>query len=321
MDFVTTNIEMIVLVCGILIVASVSITAVPQQNVFLVHRMGRYRRTLGAGFHLVIPFVESIGYRLSLKEQVCEIQPQHCITTDNISVTTDGILYYLIQEPTLAAYGIEDYTLGITQLAQSTVRTEIGKLDLDHTFSERETISGRVAAAVNNASEKAWGITVARYEIRDITVPGSIKEAMEKKMRADREKLAAIALSEGEREANINRAEGAKLADIMRSEGERQRRINEAEGQAQEILNVAEATASGISQVALTLREEGGVEAVNLRIAEHYLDEFGKLARTNNVTIIPSDLSDVAGMVAAVGKVIQSQSAGPVAVSGRDQSV
>jgi len=257
---------------------------------------------LEAGFHLLIPFVDKVAYRHSLKETTIDVPPQVCITRDNIQVEVDGVLYLQVMNPIKASYGITDYMWAATQLAQTTMRSEIGKLELDRTFEERSLVNKAIVEAVDHASDP-WGIKVTRYEIKNIVPPQSIKDAMEKQMRAEREKRALIAESEGDRQAKINRAEGDKQEAIARSEGEMQRRINEAEGQAQEILRVANATAEGIRQVARATLEPGGTDAINLRIAQQYLVEFGKLAQTNNTMIIPSNLADVAGLVAALGKV------------------
>jgi len=275
---------------------------VPQRAAYIVERLGRYSKTLEAGFHLLIPFVDKVAYRHSLKETTIDVPPQVCITRDNIQVEVDGVLYLQVMNPIKASYGITDYMWAATQLAQTTMRSEIGKLELDRTFEERSLVNKAIVEAVDHASDP-WGIKVTRYEIKNIVPPQSIKDAMEKQMRAEREKRAQIAESEGDRQAKINRAEGDKQEAIARSEGEMQRRINEAEGQAQEILRVANATAEGIRQVARATLEPGGTEAINLRIAQQYLVEFGKLAQTNNTMIIPSNLADVAGLVAALGKV------------------
>jgi len=278
---------------------------VPQKTVFVVERLGKYHATLEAGFHILIPFIDRVAYRHSLKEMVIDVPPQDCITKDNIAVEVDGILYLQIMDPVKASYGISDYAFASTQLAQTTMRSEIGKIELDRTFEEREKINSEIVEAVDKASDP-WGLKVTRHEIKNITPPASIKDAMEKQMRAEREKRALIAESEGDKQAKINRAEGDKQEAIARSEGEKQRRINEAEGRGQEIERVAQATAKGIREIANAINEKGGLNAVNLRIAESYLGEFGKLAQKNNAMIIPSNLSDVAGIVASVGKIFTS---------------
>lgn len=276
---------------------------VPQKSVFIVERLGKYRATLEAGFHILMPFVDRVAYRHSLKEMAMDVHPQSCITKDNIQVEVDGVLYFQIVDPVKASYGINDYGFASTQLAQTTMRSEIGKIELDRTFEERDKINHEIVNAVDKAA-LPWGLKVTRYEIKNIVPPPSIKDAMEKQMRAEREKRALIAESEGEKQAKINRAEGDKQEAIARSEGEKMKRINEAEGRAQEIERVAQATAKGIREIANAINEKGGINAVNLRIAEQYLGEFGKLAMKNNTMIIPSNLSDVAGIVASVSKVL-----------------
>jgi regulator of protease activity HflC (stomatin/prohibitin superfamily) len=276
--------------------------------VLIVERLGKYHATLEPGFHIIIPFIDRVAHVHSLKEMVIDVPPQSCITKDNITVEVDGILYMQIQDPVKATYGINDYAFASTQLAQTTMRSEIGKIDLDRTFEEREKINFEIVTAVDKASEP-WGLKVTRHEIKNILPPMSIKDAMEKQMRAEREKRALIAESEGDKQAKINRAEGDKQEAIARSEGEKMKRINEAEGRGQEIERVAMATAKGIREIANAINDKGGTEAVNLRIAESYLTEFGKLAQKNNAMIIPSNLSDVAGVVSSVGKIFTTMNA------------
>jgi regulator of protease activity HflC (stomatin/prohibitin superfamily) len=289
-----------------LIVFFRTIRIVPQKQAYIVERLGKYARTLEAGFHILVPFIDRVSYKHTLKEQAVDVPPQQCITKDNIAVEVDGILYMQVVDPRHASYGIDNYRFAATQLAQTTMRSVMGKLDLDRTFEEREYINSVIVDAVDKASDP-WGVKVTRYEVKNILPPQSIKDAMEKQMRAEREKRALIAESEGDRQAKINRAEGDKRELIARSEGEKQRRINEAEGHAVEILRVAEATAKGISQIAAAINEKGGTDAVNLRIAEQYLNEFGKLAKTNNSMIIPSNLADIAGIIKAAASVIRTQ--------------
>ena len=281
-----------------------TIRIVPQRSAFIVERLGKYRATLEAGFHVLTPFVDKVAYRHTLKEQAVDVPPQVCITQDNISVEVDGILYLQVIDPGKASYGINNYQFASTQLAQTTMRSVIGRLELDRTFEERETINSEIVDAVDKASDP-WGVKVTRYEVKNIIPPQSIKDAMEKQMRAEREKRAVVAQSEGEKQAKINVAEGEKQEVIKRSEGEKQRRINEAVGQATEIEKVAEATAKGIREIASAINEQGGQDAVNLRVAEQYIKEFGNLARTNNSLIIPSNLSDMAGMIASAMTVVQ----------------
>ena len=281
-----------------------AVTIVPHQTVFIVERLGKYKQSLDAGFHLLIPFVDRIAYVHTLKEQAVDVPPQMCITRDNIAVEVDGVLYLQVLDPYRASYGINDYLFATTQIAQTTMRSEVGKLDLDRTFEEREKINGSIVAVVDEASDP-WGIKVNRYEIKNISPPQSIRDAMEKQMRAEREKRAVIAEAEGDRQARINRAEGERAGAIAESEGERQRRINVAEGHAQEILKVAAATAEGLRKVAEAIRESGGADAVSLRIAEQYIAQFGNLAREGNTLVIPANLSDVAGFVATLSTAFQ----------------
>jgi len=299
-----------IILVGVLLFALIiffkTIRIVPQKMAYIVERLGKYYTTLEAGFHILVPFIDKVAYKHTLKEQALDVPPQDCITKDNIMVEVDGILYMQVIDPQKASYGIRDYQFASVQLAQTTMRSVMGKLDLDRTFEERESINSEIVDAVDRASDP-WGVKVTRYEVKNIVPPKSIKDAMEKHMRAEREKRATIAESEGDRQARINRAEGEKKEMIARSEGEKQKRINEAEGRAIEIQRVAEATAKGIREIASAINEKGGVNAVNLRIAEQYLDEFGKLAKTNNSIIIPSNLSDIAGMIKAAASVIKDQ--------------
>lgn len=273
-----------------------TIRIVPQREAFIVERLGKYSATLEAGFHILIPFIDRVAYKCTLKEQALDVKPQVCITKDNIAVEVDGILYLQVVDPKKASYGIDNYMFASIQIAQTTMRSVMGKLELDKTFEERETINSAIVAAVDKASEP-WGVKVTRYEVKNIYPPQSIKDAMEKQMRAEREKRAVIAQSEGERQAKINNADGDRQQKIFQSEGEKQKRINEAEGRAAEIEKVATATAMGIREIAKAINEPGGAEAVKLRVAEQYLNEFGKLAQTNNTMIIPTNLSDIAGMI------------------------
>lgn len=278
---------------------------VPQRTVFIVERLGRYQKTLEAGLNVIIPFIDRVAYRHSLKETAIDVPKQNCITKDNISVEVDGVLYLQVQDPQRASYGISDYLFATTQIAQTTMRSVIGKLDLDQTFKERDNINSQIVEAADKASDP-WGIKVNRYEIKDIKPPRTINDAMEKQMRAEREKRATIAESEGQKQARVNRAEGERLELIAKSEGERQRRINEAEGRANEIEKLAEATASGIARVAKATEVPGGKNAVSLRIAEQYVKEFGKLAQTNNTMIIPSNLSDISSVIATASSLWKS---------------
>jgi regulator of protease activity HflC (stomatin/prohibitin superfamily) len=298
----------VILAIFVLILFLKTARVVPQNTVFIIERLGKYRSSLEAGFHILIPFIDKIAYKHTLKEMVIDVPPQVCITKDNIAVEVDGILYLQVIDPVKASYGVTNYSFASTQLAQTTMRSEIGKIELDRTFEEREKINTEIVAAVDKASAPC-GLKVNRHEIKNITPPASIKDAMEKQMRAEREKRALIAESEGDKQAKINRAEGEKQQAIALSEGEKMKRINEAEGRGQEIERVAKATATGIREIASAINEKGGYDAVNLRIAESYLGEFGKLAKLNNTMIIPSNLSDVAGIVASISKIFNTMSA------------
>lgn len=295
-------VAIIILAFFILILFLKTARVVPQKTVFIVERLGKYSATLDAGFHILIPFIDRVAYKHSLKEMAMDVPPQSCITKDNIQVEVDGVLYLQVIDPVKASYGVNDYAFASIQLAQTTMRSEIGKIELDKTFEERESINASIVSNIDKASAP-WGLKVIRYEIKNINPPASIKDAMEKQMRAEREKRALIAESEGDKQARINRAEGEKQEAIAKSEGEKMKRINEAEGRAQEIERVAFATAKGIREIANAINDKGGEDAVNLRIAEQYLNEFGKLAQKNNTLIIPSNLSDVSGMVATIGKI------------------
>ncbi|MDY0355117.1 MAG: stomatin-like protein [Sedimentisphaerales bacterium] len=299
-----------VVLIGVLVFAVIvfikTIRIVPQKQAYIVERLGKYATTLEAGFHVLMPFVDRVSYRHTLKEQAVDVPPQQCITKDNIAVEVDGILYMQVVDPKKASYGIDNYRFAATQLAQTTMRSVMGKLDLDKTFEERDVINSAIVEAVDKASDP-WGVKVTRYEVKNIMPPQSIKDAMEKQMRAEREKRATIAESEGDRQAKINRAEGDRQEMIARSEGEKQKRINEAEGRAVEIQRVAEATAEGIHKIAAAISDKGGADAVNLRIAEQYLNEFGKLAKTNNTMIIPSDLANIAGVIKTATAVLKTQ--------------
>ena len=278
------------------------IKIVPQRTAIIIERLGKYRATLTAGFQILIPFIDKVRYRHTLKEQAIDVAPQICITRDNIAVEVDGILYLQVIDPQKASYGIDNYRFASIQIAQTTMRSVIGKLELDRTFEERETINVSIVEAVDKASEP-WGVKVSRYEVKNITPPQSIKDAMEKQMRAEREKRAIIAESEGAKQAKINVAEGDKQELIKKSEGEMQKRINEAAGRASEIEQLAKATATGLRAISSAISEENGLNAVNLRIAEQYLIEFGKLAKTNNTLIIPSNLADISSVIASATSV------------------
>ncbi|MDH4131379.1 MAG: paraslipin [Gemmatimonadota bacterium] len=301
-----TPIVIVAAFLGVVIVMVIAKTAVvvPQQSAFVVERLGRFAGVLQAGFHVLIPFVDVIRYRHSLKEGAYDIPEQVCITRDNVQVGVDGVLYIKVLNPERASYGIDDHIFAITQLAQTTLRSEIGKIDLDKTFEERMNINSAVVAELDKASDP-WGVKVLRYEIKNINPPHDILAAMEKQMRAEREKRAVILTSEGQRDAAINVAEGNKQQVIKASEANRQQQINEAEGEAEAILAVAKATAEGIRMVAEAIHKPGGMEATQLRVAENYLVQFGALAQKTNTMILPANVSDVASMVATAMKVFK----------------
>ena len=300
---------LVVAVLAIIVIAKTAVV-VPQQSAFIVEILGKYSRTLSAGFHILIPFIERVAYRHSLKELAFDIPEQICITKDNVQVGIDGVLYIQVLEPTRASYGITNYEFAISQLAQTTLRSEIGKIDLDRTFEERATINSNVVSELDKASEP-WGVKVLRYEIKNINPPQDVITAMEKQMRAEREKRAVILTSEGERDAKINQAEGEKQRVIKESEAAKQQQINEAEGEAEAILAVASATAEGLRRVAAAVVERGGAQAMQLRVAEDYLVQFGNLAKASNTLVVPANLTDVAGMIAMATKVFeQSRSSG-----------
>jgi regulator of protease activity HflC (stomatin/prohibitin superfamily) len=287
----------------VLVIVAKTAVVVPQQSAYVVERLGRFHGILNAGFHVLLPFVDVIRYRHSLKETAVDIPAQVCITRDNVQVGVDGVLYLKVLNPERASYGISDYMFAISQLAQTTLRSEVGKIDLDRTFEERTNINTQVVSELDKASE-AWGVKVLRYEIKNITPPADILAAMEKQMRAEREKRAVILTSEGTRDAAINTAEGMKQEVIKQSEARKQQQINEAEGQAAAITSVATATAAGIRSVAEAIRLPGGQEAVQLRVAEQYIGQFGALAKESNTIVLPANVADVGSMVALAMKLI-----------------
>ena len=304
MELTPLNIVMAVMVLVLIIIIAKTVIVVPQQSAYVVERLGRFAGVLHAGLHFLVPLFDVVRYRHSLKEAAFDIPAQVCITRDNVQVGVDGILYIKVMNPERASYGISDYHFAISQLAQTTLRSEIGKIDLDKTFEERMNINAQVVQELDKASEP-WGVKVLRYEIKNITPPHDVLAAMEKQMRAEREKRAVILTSEGARDANINNAEGEKQQVIKASEARRQQQINEAEGQASAILAVARATGEGIRQVADAIRQPGGLEATQLRVAENYIVQFGELAQKTNTLILPANVADIAGMVATAMKVFQ----------------
>ena len=304
----------------VLIVIAKTAIVVPQQSAYVVERLGRFHNTLGAGFHVLLPFVDTIRYRHSLKEMAVDIPAQVCITRDNVQVGVDGVLYLKVLNPERASYGIADYMFAISQLAQTTLRSEVGKIDLDKTFEERTNINTAVVSELDKASE-SWGVKVLRYEIKNITPPHDVLAAMEKQMRAEREKRAVILTSEGTRDAAINTADGVKQEVIKASEARKQQQINEAEGQASAIMAVATATAEGIRRVAEAIKLPGGYEAVQLRVAEQYIGQFGELAKKSNTLVLPANVADVASMITLAMKAVgRDPGAGPSTVSPRSQA-
>src|SRR5262245_3176023 len=290
----------------VLVVFVIARTAVivPQQSAYVIETLGKYSKTLHAGFHILVPFVERVAYKHSLKEQALDIAEQVCITKDNVQVAVDGVLYLQVLQPDRASYGIADFTFAISQLVQTTLRSEIGKIDLDRTFEERGAINANVVTELDKATQP-WGVKVLRYEIRNITPPSDVLTAMEKQMRAEREKRAVVLTSEGDRDAKINQAEGEKQRVIKQSEAVRQQQINEAQGQAEAILAVANATAAGLERIAQALSREGGPAAMQLRVAEEYIGQFGNLAKAGNTLVVPANLSDLSGMIALATSVMR----------------
>jgi len=280
------------------------VRVVPQQSAWVVERWGRYHTTLQPGLNIIVPFIDRVAYRHSLKEVPLEVPEQVCITRDNTQLGVDGILYFQVTDPRLASYGTSDYIAAITQLSQTTLRSEIGKMELDKTFESRDEINRQIVQVLDEAG-RSWGVKVLRYEIKNLTPPDSILRAMQQQITAEREKSAVIETSEGEKQKEINLAEGSKQSDILNSEGEKQAAINKAQGEATAIRLVAEATAAGIQMVAEAIGKEGGMSAANLKVAELYISAFGNLAKTNNTLIVPSNVSDVAGLVASAMSVLE----------------
>ncbi len=297
MDFATILSLIILLIVIVAVVKTAQI--VPQRSAYVIERLGRFHSVLDAGFHLLIPFIDKVAYKHTLKEEAIDVPQQACVTKDNIQIHVDGVIYMQVMDARLASYGIEDYRFAAIQLAQTTLRSVIGKTDLDKSFEERVLINEKVVEVLSEASEP-WGIKVLRYEVADIVLPETIRDALEKQMRAERERRAVVAESEGAREAKINVSEGRKQETINVSEGDMQKQINEAKGRAEEIRMIAEATAGGIERIAVAINQPGGTDAVSLRIAEQYVKEFGNLARETNTLILPAELSDIGGVVAGL---------------------
>ena len=282
-----------------------SINVIPQQTAWVIERLGKFHKVLNPGLNFIIPFIDKVAYKHSLKEIPLDTPSQVCITRDNTQLSVDGILYFQVTDPKLASYGTSNYIIAVTQLAQTTLRSVIGKMVLDETFEERDLINNQVVSAIDEAALN-WGVKVLRYEIKDLTPPAVILQAMQRQITAEREKRAVISESEGKKQEQINLATGAREAAIAKSEGEKQSEINVAEGKDQATIAIANATAQAISLIAKASEEQGGNTAINLKVAEQYIDAFSNLAKTNNTLIVPSNLSDVSGMVGSVMKIVQS---------------
>ena len=295
----------IVLIVIAIIFAFKSINVIPQQTAWVIERLGKFHKVLNPGLNFIIPFIDKVAYKHSLKEIPLDTPSQVCITRDNTQLSVDGILYFQVTDPKLASYGTSNYIIAVTQLAQTTLRSVIGKMVLDETFEERDLINNQVVSAIDEAALN-WGVKVLRYEIKDLTPPAVILQAMQRQITAEREKRAVISESEGKKQEQINLATGAREAAIAKSEGEKQSEINIAEGKAQATIAIANATAQAISLIAKASEEQGGNTAINLKVAEQYIDAFSNLAKTNNTLIVPSNLSDVSGMVGSVMKIVQS---------------
>lgn len=295
----------IVLIVIALIFAFKSINVIPQQTAWVIERLGKFHKVLNPGLNFIIPFIDKVAYKHSLKEIPLDTPSQVCITRDNTQLSVDGILYFQVTDPKLASYGTSNYIIAVTQLAQTTLRSVIGKMVLDETFEERDLINNQVVSAIDEAALN-WGVKVLRYEIKDLTPPAVILQAMQRQITAEREKRAVISESEGKKQEQINLATGAREAAIAKSEGEKQSEINVAEGKAQATIAIANATAQAISLIAKASEEQGGNTAINLKVAEQYIDAFSNLAKTNNTLIVPSNLSDVSGMVGSIMKIVQS---------------
>lgn len=292
------------LVALVVIILIRSIKVVPQQNAYVVERLGKFKEIMQPGINFIIPFFDKVSYKHSLKESAFDIPEQVCITKDNVQVAVDGVVFAQVVDPAKASYGIANYKFAVIQLAQTTMRSEIGKIDLDKTFEERTNVNRAIVSAIDEASI-GWGVKILRYEIKNITPPKSVLNAMEKQMQAEREKRAVILTSEGEKQSAINMAEGMKQKVVLESEALRQRQINEAEGQAEAIKAVATATAQGIREVANALQDKGGMEAVQLRVAEQLVEQYGKLAKNTNTMILPANFADMGSMIATAMSVVK----------------
>ncbi|RYF03450.1 MAG: paraslipin [Oxalobacteraceae bacterium] len=305
MEFSFGTVALVIFIIALVFVIK-TINVVPQQHAWVVERLGKYHATLAPGLNIVVPFIDRIAYKHSLKEIPLDVPPQVCITRDNTQLQVDGILYFQVTDAMRASYGSSNYIQAITQLAQTTLRSVIGKMELDKTFEERDHINTTIVNAIDESAAN-WGVKVLRYEIKDLTPPAEILHSMQRQITAEREKRALIAASEGRRQEQINIASGEREAAIARSEGERQASINRAQGEASAIVALADASAAALRQVGDAIRSPGGMDAVNLRVAEHYVDAFGKLAKTNNSIIVPADLGDMSGLIASALQIVKSQ--------------
>jgi len=308
MDFSFGNVSLVIFILAIVFVFK-TINVVPQQHAWVVERLGKYHATLGPGLNIVVPFIDRIAYKHVLKEIPLDVPPQVCITRDNTQLQVDGILYFQVTDPMRASYGSSNYISAITQLAQTTLRSVIGKMELDKTFEERDHINTAIVSAIDESAAN-WGVKVLRYEIKDLTPPKEILHAMQAQITAEREKRALIAASEGRKQEQINIANGEREAAIAKSEGDKQAAINRAQGQAAAIVAIAEATADALRQTAAAIREPGGADAVNLKVAEQYVGAFANLAKTGNSLIVPATMSDMGGLIASALQVVKSQQKG-----------
>ena len=305
MEFTSGTVAIVIFIIALVFIFK-TINVVPQQHAMVVERLGKFHAVLAPGLNIVVPFIDRIAYKHSLKEIPLDVPPQVCITKDNTQLQVDGILYFQVTDAMRASYGSSNYIQAITQLAQTTLRSVIGKMELDKTFEERDHINTTIVNAIDESAAN-WGVKVLRYEIKDLTPPAEILHAMQRQITAEREKRALIAASEGRRQEQINIASGEREAAIARSEGERQAAINRAQGEASAIVALAEASAAALRQVGAAIREPGGMDAVNLRVAEHYVDAFGKLAKTNNSLIVPANMGDMSSVIASALQIVKSQ--------------
>lgn len=301
-----TTILILLIALVVVLFISAGVKIIPQQSAYVVERLGKYHSTLNAGVNYIIPFIDRVSYRHTLKEQTIDIPEQVCITRDNVQVGVDGVLFMQVVDPQMASYGIANYGISVIQLAQTTMRSEIGKIDLDKTFEERTAINSAIVSAVNEAA-RTWGVKILRYEIKNIVPPDTVLKAMEKQMQAEREKRANILQSEGEKQSAINVAEGQKQKVVLESEASRQRQINEATGQAEAIRAVAEATADGLRAVSGAIKAEGGLEAVQLRVAEKFVEQFGQVAKQGTTMILPANFGDMASLIATAMSIVKQK--------------